>query len=98
MKEAARYKVLQRRLAAKEIRNLRIKPSYYFQMDEKMLRIRNRKGIARTMRYEADFAYEEKKGDAWIAVVEDVKGMATPAYKIKAALMELFHNIRVREI
>ncbi len=38
----------------------------------------------RVLTYVADFSYTDNKGD----VIEDVKGMRTPVYKIKRAIME----------
>lgn len=46
------------------------------------------------LRYYADFAYLEKGA----LVVEDVKGVRTPVYKIKRHLMATVHGIEVEEI
>lgn len=50
----------------------------------------------RTVTYRADFSYRENGG----LVVEDVKSEATrtPVYKIKKALMRVYHNIEVVEV
>ena len=56
------------------------------------------KVIERALKYYADFVYEEKNGDRWRLVVEDVKGVKTDVYKIKRKLMLYLHNIRIREV
>lgn len=52
----------------------------------------------RKVKYVADFSYIHLKSGA--TVVEDAKskGTVTPAYKIKRALMSLFHSIEIREV
>lgn len=52
--------------------------------------------------YVADFRYEElvKSGwptDSWVDVVEDVKGMKTPIYRLKAKLLLALYGITIRE-
>lgn len=44
--------------------------------------------------YVADFRY--RRGNH--LVVEDVKGVKTPVYRLKKKLMKLFHNIDVSEV
>ena len=48
-------------------------------------------------RYVADFVYEELRRGIWSEVVEDRKGYATPAYRLKKKLMLAIHGIAVRE-
>jgi len=43
--------------------------------------------------YRADFAYDENGA----RVVEDAKGVRTPAYRLKAKLMKAVFNIEIRE-
>ena len=50
--------------------------------------------LERECSYIADFVYEEN-GET---VVEDVKGIRTPEYKIKRKLMLWIHGIRIREV
>ena len=54
------------------------------------------------LRYVADFCYFEESnargGQKPRYVVEDVKGILTPAYKIKRHLMLTVHKIEVREV
>lgn len=47
--------------------------------------------------YVADFCYDELDGQDWRYVVEDVKGMKTPVYKLKAKIMLACHGITIRE-
>lgn len=51
--------------------------------------------------YVADHAYDERQGDQWVPVVEDVKSAATEAleaYRLKRGLMLAVHNITIREV
>ncbi len=53
------------------------------------------KCIERACKYIADFVYEDSEGRR---IVEDVKGMKTPAYIIKRKLLLYVHGIQVREV
>jgi hypothetical protein len=46
--------------------------------------------------YVSDFEYRDVVTGRWI--VEDVKGKATPVYKLKAKLMRAVHGIEVQEV
>lgn len=46
--------------------------------------------------YEADFSYHSFQRDR--TIVEDVKGVRTPAYRLKKKLMEAVHGIVVEEV
>ena len=46
--------------------------------------------------YKADFRYFDREKQQW--VVEDVKGVRTPEYKIKRKLMLAIHGIDIVEI
>jgi len=57
--------------------------------------------------YVADFRYQESKHhhgpdgefDAWTEdIVEDVKGVLTPVYRLKKKLFEAQYNIQIREV
>lgn len=50
--------------------------------------------LERACRYRADFAYTLRDGRE---VVEDVKGVRTPEYKIKKKLMLWIHGIEIKE-
>jgi hypothetical protein len=49
----------------------------------------------RPVHYVADFRYRDAQGRE---VVEDVKGVATPVYRLKRALMLMCFGITVREV
>lgn len=51
----------------------------------------------RKLTYVADFTYFYVKGGNAFIAVEDVKGMKTPVYKIKKALMKHLNNIDIIE-
>lgn len=51
------------------------------------------KCIYRSVSYVADFTYWENGK----FIVEDVKGMKTDVYRLKAKLMYYFHHIKIRE-
>lgn len=53
-------------------------------------------GSNRSLRYFADFVYEEKTGDNWTEVVEDVKGFDTRESKIKRAILQSQLGISIR--
>jgi hypothetical protein len=51
----------------------------------------------RTVRWVADFVYEERRPDgSWAEVVEDTKGYGNKVAMLKIAMVEAIHNIRVR--
>lgn len=77
--EANRYKELKLMLAAGVIRNLKLQPGFTLQEG---FRYKGKKMIA--IKYKADFMYIE--ADSGLKVVEDVKGMQTPVFKIKHKL------------
>lgn len=45
--------------------------------------------------YIADFTYEDKAGQQ---VVEDVKGVRTPVYRLKKKMVEAIYGVEIREI
>lgn len=45
--------------------------------------------------YVGDFMYANSKGER---VIEDVKGMRTPMYKLKKKLLEATYGIRIQEV
>lgn len=50
--------------------------------------------------YLADFQYEEltETGGRWDRVVEDVKGVRTPVYRLKKKMVEAIYGITIREV
>lgn len=73
--EAKRYQDLCLLERAGEIRKLVVHPSYELQRSFKMDGVRYA-----AIRYEADFEYKDSSGQL---VIEDVKGIETPVFKIK---------------
>ena len=89
-KRAAELRTLQ---AIGDIRNLREQVPF--------LLIPKQDG-ERACQFVADFVYDERiqaawPDEGWARVVEDVKGLRTPAYVIKRKLLLFLHGIRVRE-
>jgi hypothetical protein len=82
--EAKRYAELRLMLDAGTIYGLRLQPRYPLTVN----------GV-KVGTYVADFAYVDAAGDD---VVEDVKGVRTPVFKLKAKLMKAVHGITVEEI
>lgn len=89
--EAKRYGELRQLLRAGAIAELELQP--VFQLAPSVM-LDGRKKPA--LRYVADFAYVDAATGR--RVVEDVKGMATPAYRIKRHLMKTYLGIEVVEI
>ena len=87
--EAKRYQELKLLLEAREISFLELQPKFVL---ADSVTIGGRKKPA--IRYVADFAYYTPEG----RVVEDVKGMLTPVYKIKRHLMKAVLGIDIVEI
>ena len=84
--EAARWQELQLLERAGEITELERQVEYEL--------IPKQKG-ERAAKYIADFRYVDHEGKV---VVEDTKGVRTPAYILKRKLMLRVHGIRVREV
>ncbi len=82
-KEAARYGELKLLLRANQIWNLEIQPEIPFTLAGKSIFV-----------YRPDFIYWE--GDR--RVVEDVKGVRTPVYRLKKKLIEAQYNLTITEV
>ena len=80
-KEAARYSELKLMERAGVISNLELQPRFPMVLNGALVTT-----------YVADFGYDESGGH----VIEDVKGVQTPEFKIKAKLMAAIYNITVR--
>jgi hypothetical protein len=83
-KEAKRYGELKLLQRINEINDLELQPKYPI--------VVNGKKIAT---YIADFRYRKSDGST---VVEDVKGVRTPVYRIKKKLVEALESISIVEI
>lgn len=94
--EARRYTELKALLAAGEITDLELQPAFHIVIDGRPVRIPS-KGYpnGRAVRYLADFRYRTRDGRV---VVEDVKGMDTDVSKLKRALVEAIHQVKVEVI
>lgn len=82
-KEGKRYAELKLLAKAGEIKSLEVQPSFDFSIDGKHI-----------FTYVADFSYS--KGGRFI--VEDVKGIRTPVYKLKKKIIEIHHDVEITEI
>ena len=83
-REAARYMELMLLQKAGEISHLELQPSFVCMVNGHKI-----------CNYKADFRYFNANG----SVVEDVKGMKTPVYRIKKKLVEaLFPGVTIQEV
>jgi hypothetical protein len=86
--EAERYLQLKQLRDQGKIEHLELQPSFPVQV----------KGIA-ICTYRADFRYIIISDGGWRQdVVEDVKGLPTPEYKLKKKLVEAIYQIPIHEI
>ena len=81
-KEAARCDVLHLLLKAGQVSDLKLQPTFLIEI-----------GGHKVCKYKADFAYRQGGAD----VVEDVKGIKTPTYRLKAKLLRATHGITILE-
>ena len=86
-REAARYAELNLLERAGEISDLKLQPS--FELQPAFVHNGKRE---RAIRYVADFEYIEKG----VRIVEDVKGVGTPVFKLKRKMMLFVHGIEIR--
>jgi hypothetical protein len=84
-KEARRYAELLLLVKVGEIENVQVQPAYPITLN----------GCAICV-YKADYRYFDKKAQGW--VIEDVKGMKTPVYRLKKRLVEAQYGIRITEV
>lgn len=97
-REAKRYGELCLLLKRDEIRGLRLQPVYRI-----FIRPFVRDGVApgeliQVATYVGDFQYEALDAGRWRRVVEDVKGVKTPMYRLKKKCVEALYGIEIREI
>lgn len=88
--EARRYSELKLLEREGQISNLELQPSFILAPSVKFA---DSKRAKPALRYVADFAYTDFKGNK---IVEDVKGMIMPVFKIKQHLMLSVHGIDVK--
>ena len=84
-REARRYAELKLLAKAGEISNLQLQPEYVFET----------RGVV-VFSYFGDFEYYDNTLKR--RVVEDVKGVRTPVYRLKKKIIEIEHNIEIREV
>jgi hypothetical protein len=85
--EHKRYEQLRLMALAGAIRNLQVHMRYPIDVAD-----------IRICVYVSDFDYDVVEGAGLRHVVEDVKGVRTPAYKLKRALMKAVYGIEIVEI
>ena len=88
--EAKRYGELLYLGYAGEVRNLELQPRFDLRVDGKSVGT-----------YVADFRYEARPSPynvMWRDVVEDVKGVRTPVYKLKKKLVEAQYGLTIQEV
>lgn len=95
--EARRYRELLLLGDAGEVRNLELQPRFALSVSGE-----------RVCEYVADFRYEQRVircglrtatvTDVWLPIVEDVKGIRTPVYRLKKKLMKACYGIDVQEV
>ena len=83
-KEADRYVFLTHRATIGEVLDLHLQVPFIFALEGKKM-----------FTYKADFVYYDKTLSK--TVIEDVKGMRTPLYKLKKKLIEHQHQITITE-
>lgn len=81
-KEAGRYQVLRLLERTGQVSDLKLQPTF-------LIAVNGHK----VCKYKADFAYRQDGAD----VVEDVKGIKTPTYRLKAKLLKAVHGITILE-
>lgn len=81
-KEAARCDVLHLMLRAGQISDLKVQPTFLIEVNGH-----------KVCKYKADFGYQER-GET---VIEDVKGIRTPTYRLKAKLLKAVCGIQILE-
>lgn len=87
--EARRYSQLRLLEREGQIIDLELQPSFILAPS---VRFSDSKRTKPALKYVADFEYIENG----IKIIEDVKGMQTPVFKIKRHLMKVIHNIDLR--
>lgn len=90
-KEAARYQELKLMQKAGAISELEMQPQYRLYVNDVLI-----------CRYVGDFKYIDHAASRQIKdivrVVEDAKGVKTPAYRLKKKLMKAVYGIEIQEV
>ena len=85
--EARHYGVLKLREKVGDITDLELQPEYPIVVN----------GV-RVAIYRADFRYMERTKHGLAQMIVDVKGMATPVYRLKKKLVEAIYEITITEV
>lgn len=93
--EAARYQELRLLERAGHIKELELQPKYPIHACARQRSNGSPHQLLLVCHYIADFRYRE--GPQGVLVVEDVKGMRTPVYRLKKKLFELQYGIAITE-
>lgn len=91
-KEARYYHFLKKMEERGDITGLRLQVKFDFMINGEYLRYVDSN---RVLKYVADFEYFDMYGNRKVV---DVKGVKTPDYKIKKALMMAVHSILIEEV
>lgn len=94
-KEARRYQELKLLERASEITHLVLQPRFDLWAAKPL--DRGFRDVACVGAYVADFQYRDQRAGGH-TVVEDVKGMKTPLYRLKKKMAEACYGIEIREI
>lgn len=84
-REAAHYESLKVLFHYGKIASLELQPRFRLEVNGELI-----------CTYVADFRYVDLL--SLKTIIEDVKGMKTPAYRLKKKLMKAIHGIEIREI
>lgn len=82
-REARRYRQLELLQKAGEISGLCLQPRFPISVNGEHV-----------CEYRADFSYKDKSGEV---VVEDVKGVKTPVYRLKKRLVRALYGVEIKE-
>lgn len=83
--EARRYGELRLLEQAREISGLELQPKFDIKVNDKKI-----------CTWKGDFRYWCNRGRGW--VLEDVKGVRTPVYRLKKKLVEALYDIEITEV
>lgn len=95
IKESRRYVELMMLARTGAITHLVLQPRFELWAAKPMSE--GHRGIEKVGAYVGDFQYRDQDNGG-ITVVEDVKGMKTPLYRLKKKLAEACHGISITEI
>jgi hypothetical protein len=89
--EARRYQELKYLESAGEIKELELQPKFPLYV------CRRQNGeLHKVCDYIADFRY--RRGPTGLLIIEDVKGVRTPVYRLKRKMVEAQYDIRIQEV